>query len=225
MKWCQHSAPASRRAVARCEHVGSRVSRRWSRDINQPVASAAVAGQLNPKARPFRGSRGCHLRDERQFDLSLAAGLGYAAFLARPSLQASYTFSRSFDNDAHQLLRGLSRTRSSFDRRTSWRSFTSRLRRSQGLTRKALFGCVPPALRIRRAAQHRHPRRPRGRGGGAQRPDAIAPVTADKQLARVQHRLVRQSGARAGGGAGRDLIRGPGTNNWDVSFIKRIDLT
>jgi len=63
-------------------------------------------------------------------------------------------------------------------------------------------------------------------GGGAQRPDVVAPVTLEKTLARWFSTASFANPALGSfGSAGRSLFRAPGINNWDVSFIKKTDIT
>jgi hypothetical protein len=65
-----------------------------------------------------------------------------------------------------------------------------------------------------------------GIGGGGQRPDVVGPLTIEKTLARWFSTTAFGNPALGTfGTAGRSLIRGPGINNWDISFIKRTDFT
>jgi hypothetical protein len=65
-----------------------------------------------------------------------------------------------------------------------------------------------------------------GVGGGAQRPDVVAPLTLEKTLARwFSTASFANPALGTFGSAGRSLFRGPGINIWDVSFIKKTDIT
>ena len=100
---------------------------------------------------------------------------------------------------------------------------------SNGITRKVLYGWqlsgisrfesgTPATVTI--------PADRAGGGGGAQRPDIIAPVTLDKSLARwFSTTSFANPALGTFGSAGRSLFRAPGINNWDVSFLKRTQLT
>ncbi len=102
-------------------------------------------------------------------------------------------------------------------------------RESKGVTRKVLHGWqlsgisrfesgTPATVTI--------PGDRAGVGGGAQRPDLIAPVTRDKTIGRwFSTSSFANPALGMFGSAGRGLFRAPGINNWDVSFIKRFELT
>ncbi len=65
-----------------------------------------------------------------------------------------------------------------------------------------------------------------GVGGGGQRPDVVAPVVIEKELVRwFSTSSFANPALGTFGNAGRNLVRGPGINNWDVSFIKRTNIT
>ncbi|HWB98925.1 MAG TPA: hypothetical protein VG672_19585, partial [Bryobacteraceae bacterium] len=59
-------------------------------------------------------------------------------------------------------------------------------------------------------------------GGGTQRPNLTGPVTRQETLAAWFNTNVFAIPALGTfGNAGRSLVRGPGINNWDLSFSKR----
>src|SRR5262249_41045239 len=100
---------------------------------------------------------------------------------------------------------------------------------TQGIQRKVLFGWqVSGISRFESGtpATVTIPADRAGVGGGSQRPDLTAPVTVDKTIARwFSTGSFANPALGAFGGAGRSLFRGPGINNWDVSFIKRTGIT
>lgn len=222
-------------------YVGSRgVALVRSRDINQPVASVAVAnGSLNPNAnRPYLGFAGINTFETT--GNSIYHSLQTSAsrrFSKGASLQASYTFSRSFDNNVTPInsyaASRMERALSSFDRThvlaLSYIYELPFLKGSKGLTRKAFYGWqlsgisrfesgTPATVTI--------PADRAGVGGGAQRPDLVAPITVDKTLARwFSTSSFANPALGSFGSAGRGLFRAPGINNWDVSFIKRTEIS
>lgn len=222
-------------------YVGSRgVSLVRSRDINQPIASTAVAsGQINPNAaRPFPGFAGINTFETSgnsiYHSMQLSASRRFSQGI---SVQASYTFSRSFDNNVTPInsyaASRMERALSSFDRThvlaLSYIYELPFFRGAQGVTRKVLYGWqlsgisrfesgTPGTVTI--------PADRAGVGGGAQRPDVIAPVALDKTLARwFSTSSFANPALGTFGSAGRSLFRLPGINNWDVSFIKRTQVT
>jgi hypothetical protein len=65
-----------------------------------------------------------------------------------------------------------------------------------------------------------------GIGTGGQRPDVVGAATRIKSLARwFNTEAFALPALGTFGNAGRSLVRGPGVNNWDVSFAKRTNLT
>jgi hypothetical protein len=242
MKWSlgvQRQLPAQ--MLLDVSYVGSRgVALVRSRDINQPVASAAVAGgQLNPNAaRPYPGFAGINTYETTGNSIyhSLQVS-GSRRFSRGIGLQASYTFSRSFDNNVTPVNSyadsRMERALSSFDRThvlaLSYIYELPFFRESQGLARKAFYGWqlsgisrfesgTPATVTI--------PADRAGVGGGAQRPDLIAPVTVDKTVAGwFSTASFANPALGTFGSAGRSLFRAPGINNWDVSFIKRTEIT
>ena len=242
MKWSlglQRQLPGQ--VLLDVSYVGSRgVALVRTRDINQPVASVAVAsGQLNPNAaRPYPGlaaittyeTTGNSIYHSMQASASRRFSKGI-------SLQASYTFSRSIDNNVTPINSyagsRMERALSSFDRTQvlalSYIYEIPFFKTSTGFAKRAFYGWqisgisrfetgTPLTVSI--------PADRAGVGGGAQRPDLIALITVDRTLGRWF-----STGAFANpalgtfGNAGRSLFRGPGINNWDVSFIKRNQIT
>ena len=241
MKWSlgvQRQLPAE--LLLDVNYVGSRgVALVRNRDTNQPVAGAAVAsGQLNPNAaRPYPGFAGITTYETSGNSIyhSLQAS-GTRRFSRGFSLQASYTFSRSFDNNVtpiNSYADSRQRAISSFDRThvlaLSYIYELPFFRRSQGLMNKVLYGWQVSGISRFESGTPLNVSIPADRagvGGGAQRPDVVAPTTVDKQLARwFSTSSFANPALGRFGSAGRNLIRGPGTNNWDVSFIKRTNLT
>lgn len=222
-------------------YVGSRgVALVRARDINQPLASVAVASsQLNPNAaRPYPGFAGITTYETTGNSIyhSLQVS-GSRRFSGGFALQASYTFSRSFDNNVTPINSyadsRMERALSTFDRphvlALSYIYELPFLRASQGFTRKAFYGWqVSGISRFESGtpATVTIPADRAGVGGGAQRPDLIAPVTLDKTLGRwFSTASFANPALGTFGNAGRSLFRAPGINNWDVSFIKKTEIT
>jgi hypothetical protein len=242
MKWSlgvQRQLPAE--LLLDVGYVGSRgVALVRNRDINQPLPSTAVAsGQLNPNAaRPYPGFAGISTFETTGNSIyhSLQVS-GSRRFSRGFALQASYTFSRSIDNNVTPINSyadsGLERAVSSFDRThvlaLSYIYELPFFRASQGLQRKLLAGWqISGISRFESGAPLNVtiPADRAGVGGTGQRPDVLAPVTVDKELARwFSTGSFANPALGMFGNSGRNLIRGPGINNWDVSFIKRTELT
>ncbi len=218
-------------------YVGSRgAALVRSRDINQPMASVAVAsGQVNPNAaRPYPGFATINTFETTGNSIyhSLQAS-GTKRFSRGLSLQASYTWSRSIDNNVTPISSyansRMERAVSSFDRpHVLVLSYIYELpfaRNSTGLTRALLQGWqlsgitrfesgTPLSVTI--------PGDRAGTGSGGQRPDVITPIELEKSFARwFSTSSFANPALGTFGSGGRNLIRGPGINNWDVSFIKR----
>ena len=242
MKWSlgvQRQLPAQ--MLLDVSYVGSRgVALVRNRDINQPAASVAVAsGQLNPNAaRPYPGFAGITTFETSGNSIyhSLQVS-GSRRFSGGIGLQASYTFSRSFDNNVTPInsyaASRMERALSGFDRThvlaLSYIYELPFFRESKGVTRKVFHGWqlsgisrfesgTPATVTI--------PADRAGVGGGAQRPDLIAPVTLSKTVSRwFSTSSFANPALGTFGSAGRGLFRAPGINNWDVSFIKRTAIT
>ena len=101
-------------------------------------------------------------------------------------------------------------------------------RKAQGWQRKALHGWQVSGIT---SFQSGNPITPgisgdrAGTGGGGQRPNLVGPVTRLMTLARwFNTEAFSVPALGTFGSAGRSLVRGPGINDWDVSFSKRTEL-
>ena len=242
MKWSlglQRQLPGD--VLLDVSYVGSRgVALVRSRDITQPLPSVAVSlTQLNPNAaRPYPGFAGINTFETTGNSIyhSMQASAS-RRFAAGFGLQASYTFSRSIDNNVTPMNSyadsRLERALSSFDRThvlaLSYIYELPFFRARSDLQSKFLGGWqisgisrfesgTPLTVTI--------PGDRAGVGGGVQRPDVVGPLTLHKELARwFSTSSFATPAPGTFGNAGRNIIRGPGINNWDVSFIKRTNIT
>jgi len=222
-------------------YVGSRgAALVRSRDINQPVASVAVAsGQLNPNAaRPYPGFATINTFETTGNSIyhSLQAS-GTKRFSRGLSLQASYTWSRSIDNNVTPVSSyadsRMERAVSSFDRpHVLVLSYIYELpfaRTSTGITRALLQGWQLSGISRFESGTPLNVTIPGDRAGigsGGQRPDVVSPIVLEETFSRwFSTASFANPALGTFGNAGRNLIRGPGTNNWDVSFIKRTEIT
>ncbi|MBI3693343.1 MAG: TonB-dependent receptor [Acidobacteria bacterium] len=210
-----------------------------TRDINQPVASAVVAsGQVSPNAvRPYLGLASVNTYETTANSIYHSLQVSAVRrFSGGFSLQGSYTFSKIIDNTAAPInsyaADRLERSMSGFDRTHIFvGSYVWELplaRKAQGWQRKALHGWqisgitnfqsgnpITPGVSGDRA----------GTGGGGQRPNLIGAVTRIMTLARwFNTDAFALPALGTFGNAGRALVRGPGINDWDVSFSKRTEL-
>lgn len=216
-------------------YVGSRgVALPRIRDINQPVASTQVAsGAVNVNAvRPFPGfaaintyeTSGTAIYHSLQTSATRRFSRGF-------SLQASYTWGKTIENAVTPLNSyadaRMERAAAAFDRTQVLAvSYVYELPvfrtnrwlggwQVSGITRAetgAPFSVTVPGDRA-------------GVGGGAQRASVIGDVAGDKQLLRWFNTTAFALPALGTfGNAGRNLLRGPGQHNWDVSFSKRTAL-
>ena len=207
-----------------------------ARDINEPAASVAVAsGQVSPNAvRPYLGLAGITTYEttanssyhslQTSFVRRLSAGF---------AVQGSYTYSKTLDNTSTPMNSyapdRLERALSGFDRThilvVSYIWELPLARSSVGWKRLAFQGWqvsgisrfetgVPMTIGI---AGDRA-----GVGGGAQRASAVGLVIRPKTITQWfdQASFVNPA-LGAFGNTGRGIVRGPGGNNWDVSFSKR----
>ena len=221
-------------------YVGSKGSHLLiTRDINQPVASAAVAlGQINPNAvRPYPGFASISTYESTgnsiYHSLQVSAVKRFAGSL---SLQASYTFSKLIDNvltpvnsyESSRLERGIA----SFDRThvlttsyiweipfahqlTSWRKSALDGWQISGITSAQTGTSITPVLTVDRA----------GVGGGAQRPNVAGPIsTPNTKLQWFDTSVFSLPAAGTFGNAGRSLVRAPGIFNTDISISKGMKL-
>lgn len=210
-----------------------------SRDRNQPRPSVAVAsGQVSPNAvRPYPGFAGISTFETTADSIYHSMQTSLVRRFSRGiSFQGSYTFSKTLDNTitpvnayaSNRADRGLS----GFDRtHVLTMSYVWELpfaRGLQGPARKLLDGWqvsginrfesgnpITVGISGDRA----------GVGTGGQRPDLVGAVNREKTLARwftTEAFAVPAIGTF--GNAGRGLVRGPGINNWDLSFSKRTAL-
>jgi outer membrane receptor protein involved in Fe transport len=242
MKWSfgvQRQLPAE--LLLDVSYVGSRgVQLVHSKDINQPKPNADVAaGRISPNAvRPYPGfatintfhTAGNSIYHSLQTSLvrRMVGGLTF---------QGAYTYSRTIDNAVTPMNvyapSRAERAASSFDRThvltASWVwevPFTQSL---QGWGRTVLHGWQlsgiasfwsgnPLTMGISGDRA--------GVGTGGQRPDVVGVATRIKSLARWFNTDAFAIPALGTfGNAGRSLVRGPGVNNWDVSFAKRTQLS
>src|SRR5262249_31646865 len=152
------------------------------------------------------------------------------------SLPGAYTFSKIIDKTAtpinsyadNRIERGMS----SFDRTHIFLgSYVWELPpalRARGWRRQARHGWQISGIT---SLQSGNPLTPgisgdrAGTGGGGQRPNLTGPVTRLITLARwFNTDAFAVPALGAFGNAGRALVRGPGINDWDVSFSKRTEL-
>jgi outer membrane receptor protein involved in Fe transport len=217
-------------------YVGSKGSHLLiTRDINQPIASTAVAlGQINPNAaRPYPGFASISTYESTGNSMyhSLQVSL-VKRFAGNFSLQGSYTFSKLIDNvltpmnsyESSRIERGIA----TFDRAhvlttsyiweipfarglASWRKGALDGWQISGITSAQTGTPITPVLTVDRA----------GVGGGAQRPNVNGPIaTPDTKLQWFDTSVFSLPAPGAFGNAGRSLIRGPGIFNTDLSISK-----
>lgn len=240
MKWSlgmQRTLPGE--ILADVSYVGSRgVALVRTRDINQPLASADVAaGRVNVNAaRPFPGFAAITTNETTgnsvYHSLQVSATRRFARGL---SLQTSYTFSRSIDNAVTPVYsyasNGMERGLSGFDRtHVLVLSYVYELpffRNSNGVGKKVLGGWqmsgitrfesgTPFSITV--------PGDRAGTGTGGQRPDVTGAITTPKTLFQWFTGTFTLPALGTFGSLGRNVVRAPGINNWDVSFSKRTDL-
>jgi outer membrane receptor protein involved in Fe transport len=237
MKWSlgiQRALPGQ--ILLDTSYVGSRgIALVRSRDINQPRASAEVAaGRLNVNAaRPYPGFAAISTNEtsgqSTYHSMQLSASRRFVQGLA---LQGSYTFSRSIDNVATPLNsyadNRMERTLSGFDRThvlvLSYVYELPQFRGSNGFLRHVLGGWqlsgisrfesgTPFSITI--------PGDRAGVGTSGQRADVTGPIKLEKTQLRWFSGSFALPAQGTFGNLGRNVVRGPGINNWDVSFSKR----
>jgi outer membrane receptor protein involved in Fe transport len=240
MKWSlgvQRALPGQ--ILADISYVGSRgVALVRTRDINQPRASADVAaGRLNVNAaRPFPGFAAITTNETTGNSVyhSLQVS-GTRRFARGLSLQTSYTFARSIDNVVTPLSSyadsRMERALSNFDRThvlvVSYVYELPFFAGSNGIGKKVLGGWqvsgisrfesgVPFSITV--------PGDRAGTGSGGQRPDVTGAITMPKTIFQWFSGTFAAPALGTFGNLGRNVVRAPGINNWDVSFSKRIDL-
>jgi outer membrane receptor protein involved in Fe transport len=237
MKWSlgiQRALPGQ--ILLDTSYVGSRgIALVRARDINQPRASADVAaGRKNVNAaRPYPGFAGISTNEtsgqSTYHSLQLSASRRFVRGLA---LQGSYTFSRSIDNVATPLNSyaesRMERALSSFDRThvlvLSYVYELPLFRGSSGFLKHVLGGWqisgisrfesgTPFSITI--------PGDLAGVGTSGQRPNVTGPIKLEKTQLRWFSSSFSLPAQGTFGSLGRNVVRGPGINNWDVSFSKR----
>ncbi len=241
MKWSlgiQRQLPAE--LLIDVSYVGSRgVHLGFAKDINQPQPSVDVAaGRISPNAvRPYPGfaaistyeTTGNSVYHSLQTSLvrRMAGGLTF---------QGAYTWSRTIDNAVTPLSiyapSRAERAAATFDRThvltASWVWEIPFTRELQGWRRTAFHGWQVSGI------ASFHSGTPltmvisgdrAGVGTSGQRPDVVGAATRRKTLARwFDTTAFAVPALGTFGNAGRSLVRGPGINNWDVSFAKRTPL-
>ncbi|MBL8211117.1 MAG: TonB-dependent receptor [Bryobacterales bacterium] len=242
MKWSlgvQRQLPGE--ILADVAYVGSRgVALARIRDINQPLANADIAAsRLNVNAaRPYPGFATINTYETSGNSVyhSLQAS-ATRRFSRGFSLQGSYTWSKSLDNNVTPLNSyadsRMERALSAFDRThvlvLSYVYELPFLKSNTGFAGKVLGGWQLSGISRFESGNPLTitvPGDRAGVGGGAQRPDLLGPITREKQQLRWFNTSVFGTPALGTfGNAGRSLVRGPGINNWDVSFSKRTNVT
>ncbi len=151
------------------------------------------------------------------------------------SLQGSYTFSKSIDNAVAPVYayadNRMERALSSFDRtHVAVLSYVYELplfRESKGAAKIVLGGWqVSGITRFESGTPFSItvPGDRAGIGSGGQRPDVTGAITTPKTLFQWFTGTFATPALGAFGSLGRNVVRAPGINNWDVSFSKRADL-
>ncbi|MBL8235018.1 MAG: hypothetical protein JNL98_41335 [Bryobacterales bacterium] len=240
MKWSlgvQRALPGE--ILADISYVGSRgVALVRSRDINQPRASADVAaGRLNVNAaRPFPGFAGITTNETTGNSVYHSMQLSMTRRFSRGiSLQGSYTFSRSIDNAVAPINvyaeNGMERALSGFDRtHVLVLSYVYELpffRNAAGFTKKAFGGWqVSGITRFESGTPFSItvPGDRAGVGTGGQRPDVTGSISTPKTIFQWFSGTFGTPALGTFGSLGRNVVRAPGINNWDVSLSKRTDL-
>ncbi len=240
MKWSlgvQHQLPAE--LLLDVSYVGSRgVALLRTRDINQPVANTQVAGGVNVNAlRPYPGFGAISSYETSGNSIyhSLQASVT-RRFSRGLSVQGSYTWSRTIDNAVTPLnsyaASGMERAVSSFDRThvlvVSYVYELPFARNATGLSKYLFQGWQISGINSFQSGNPLTitiPGDPAGVGGSGQRPNIVAPLTTDHTLQRwFSPESFATPALGTFGNAGRGIVRGPGINNWDVSFSKRTQI-
>jgi hypothetical protein len=209
-------------------------------DQNQPMANLAIAnGSVSPNAlRPYLGF--ASITSYQTTATSVYHSLQASAvrrFGAGFSVHASYTWSKSIDDatspfdiySSYRLLRGLS----SFDRRHMFvASYVWEIpfgQKLSGWRKKALAGWQISGISSFQTGNPFtvgiSPDRA-GTGGGGQRANVVGPLSTPKQpLQWFSTSTFALPALGTFGSEGRNVIVGPGINDWDVSFSKRTAVT
>lgn len=238
MKWSlgvQHQLPAE--LLLDVSYVGSRgVALLRTRDINQPVANARTENVNFLRPYPGFGAITSYETSGLSNYHSLQASLT-RRFSNGFSFQGSYTWSRTIDNAVTPLnsyaANAMERAVSSFDRtHVAVFSYVYELpfaKNATGLTKHLLQGWQISGINSFQSGNPLTitvPGDPARVGiSNQQRPDIIAPITMDETQTRwFSTSSFATPAAGTFGNAGRGILRGPGINNWDVSFSKRTQI-
>ncbi len=226
--------------VVDVSYVGTRgIALARIRDINQPRANADIAaGRLNVNAaRPFPGFATINTYETSGNSVyhSLQAS-ATRRFTRGFSFQGSYTWAKSIDNNATPLNsyadNRMERALSAFDRThvlvLSYVYELPFLKDQKGAAGRIFGGWQVSGISRFESGNPftvTVPGDRAGVGGGAQRPDIVAPLTTPKEFLRWFSTASFGTPALGTfGNAGRNLLRAPCINNWDVSFIKRTQI-
>lgn len=218
------------------EYVGSKGTHLlFTRDINQPVASAVVAsGQVSANAvRPYPGFASISTYETSgnsiYNSLQVSAVKRFSSGLA---LQGSYTWSKLLDDVTTPINSyapaANERGPASFDRThvltlsyiweipwaqklTSWRKKVLDGWQISGITSAQSGAPITPVVSSDRA----------GVGGGAQRPNLTGPIRQiDAKAMWFDTSVFALPALGTFGNEGRDIVRGPGFFDTDLSFAK-----
>jgi hypothetical protein len=239
MKWSlgvQRALPGE--ILADVSYVGSRgVALVRARDINQPRASVDVAaGRVNVNAaRPFAGFAAITTNETAGNSVYHSMQASATRRFSRGiSLQGSYTFSRSIDNavaPVNAYFDRMERALSSFDRThvlvLSYVYELPLFRNSTGVTKKAFGGWQVSGISRFESGTPFSITVPGDRAGvgtGGQRPDVTGAISTPKTIFQWFTGNFATPALGSFGSLGRNVVRAPGINNWDVSFSKRTDL-
>jgi outer membrane receptor protein involved in Fe transport len=238
-KWSfgmQHQLPL--RIVADVSYVGSRgLHLIYANNINQPVPTLAVANaSINVNAaRPYPGfstintytTNGDSVYHSGQLSASRRFSNGF-------SLQVAYTFAKTIDNvvsPTNIYFSGrFDRGVSSFDRtHVMTTSYVYRIPWGKSLPaipKAALYGWQMSGIT---SLQSGNPFNVAGADragtGAGQRPNVNAPLTYPGTMLKwFDTSIWSNPPLGTFGNAGRDILRGPGFQNWDLSFSKVVKL-
>ena len=211
-----------------------------TRDINQPLPSAAAAsGQVSPNSlRPYPG-----LAAVSTYETTASShyhGLQVSLvkrFSGGLSIQSAYTFSKTIWNNVTPMSSyassRLERAMADFDRThvlvSSYVWELPLARKSQGWQRKLFQGWQVSGIS---SFQSGNPLTigisgdRAGVGSGGQRPNLTGSVQRLRTMSKwFSTDVFAQPALGTFGNAGRSLVRGPGINNWDVTFSKKTAVT
>jgi hypothetical protein len=226
--------------VVDAAYVGSRgVHNVRTVDLNQPVANVPVAsGQVSANAvRPYPGFAAIndYITDGNSLYHSLQVSV-VKRFARGFSVQSAYTFSKSLDDNATpQNSYNTSRAEwglSGFDRTHVFTSsFVWELPvgvHLKGWERRVVQGWEVSGIVNFQSGNPLTitiPADRAGTGDGSQRPSLLGPVGRLMTLSQwFTTAAFALPALGTFGNAGRSLVRGPGINDWDISFIKKTQL-